>query len=325
MAALDQRAAVDRFNAVLVDKGGLDRFEQLGLVALDYQQVVALLRSNLFGNAFLAAHGVDRDQQVLDRERLKRLGNRRCFITRYGDLFMAKEEPRFGGEGADHVDRALAIGARGGHRLAVHGDRAAQSGIVSMRAHDAAAPAPEHVLEIPRIGRAQDPQEGFLGRDAVLEYEEATQPRLLGARPEGDVLDRVAVREHGGDQDHQDLPEVVQGAVARLARIIDFFQIAHQGTPLRRTHALRPKGKGRCDFRRAHKNYVQRIASERLFSVGYAIRGNAFRVRRPRSMVAGADCESFRVVSLLMLSKAKNAPHMKINHLRASWRYRCKV
>ena len=45
VAALDQRAAVDRLDVVLVDEGDLDRFEQLGLVALDHQQVVALFRN----------------------------------------------------------------------------------------------------------------------------------------------------------------------------------------------------------------------------------------------------------------------------------------
>lgn len=79
----------------------------------------------------------------------------------------------------------------------------------------------ERLFELLRVERAQDPPpEDLLGRNAVIEYKEATQPRRLGARPEGDVLYGVAVREHGGDQD---LPEVVQGSVTRLARIIDFI------------------------------------------------------------------------------------------------------
>ena len=253
VAALDPIAAVDRGDAVLIDEGGLDRFEQLGLVALDHQQVVALLRNDLFGNAFLAAHGVDRDQQPLDRERLQQLRNRGDLVALGGDLLLAEHQSQLGGEGADHVDRALAAAARAAHGLAVNCDRAGEARIVAERTDHAAHPAPEHVLELLRIERTQDPKEGLLGRDAVLEHEEATQPRLLGACPESDVLDRVAVREHGGDQDHQDLPEVVQGAVARLARIIDFVQTTHQGTPLRRTHALRPKDESRRDFRRVHK------------------------------------------------------------------------
>ena len=124
MAALDQRAAVDGLDAVLVDEGDLDRFEQLGLVALDHQQVVALFRNDLFGNAFLAAHGVDRDQQALDRERLEQLGNRRYFIALGGDLLLAEHQSQLGGEGADHVDRALAAGARAAHGLAIDCDRA---------------------------------------------------------------------------------------------------------------------------------------------------------------------------------------------------------
>ena len=61
MGALDQTIPVDDLAPVLVDKDGLDCCEQLGLVALDHQQVVAFLRNDLFGNAFLTPHGVDGD------------------------------------------------------------------------------------------------------------------------------------------------------------------------------------------------------------------------------------------------------------------------
>ena len=66
--------------------------------------------------------------------------------------------------------------------------------IAAERADDATDPAPEHRLKLLRVKRAQDAQEGLLGRDAVLEHKKAAQPRFFLSPPEGNFLDGVAVR-----------------------------------------------------------------------------------------------------------------------------------
>lgn len=142
----------------------------------------------------------------------------------------------------DHVNGAFAAVPWSAYRLPVDGNRAVQGG------YEAADPAAERSLEVLRVKHAEDAQKGVLRRIPVLQYQELAQPRFLLARPEGGILDGVAIREHGGNNHHQDIPEVVQDAMAGTAWIIDLGQTTHQGDPVACNHAHRPKGESRCDF-----------------------------------------------------------------------------
>ena len=154
-----------------------------------------------------------------------------------------EDNAQFGGKGADQVDGALAARCRPANRFSINGQRAAQG------ADDAADPAAKGRLERLWIEQAEDAQEGVLRRDAVLEHQKPAQPAFLGKCPASDVFDRIAIREHGRDRDHQDLLKVVQGSVARFARIIDFAQTVHQTySLLLRRHFVRPKDESRLDF-----------------------------------------------------------------------------
>ncbi|HNV33864.1 MAG TPA: hypothetical protein PKK81_13060, partial [Nitrospira sp.] len=53
-------------------------------------------------------------------------------------------------------------------------------------------------------------------------------------------------------RNHQDLPEVVAGPVARLTRIFKLTEFLHQ-TDSRSTHFRRPKDASRRVFERVHK------------------------------------------------------------------------
>ena len=75
MATFNQIATTQQLDVVRIDDDGGGRLKQLGLVALDHQEVVALLYNNLFGNAFLAPHAVHRNRQAFDWQRLPRLRN----------------------------------------------------------------------------------------------------------------------------------------------------------------------------------------------------------------------------------------------------------
>lgn len=60
---------------------------QRGLIPLDRKQIVRTFVDDLGGNAALAAHGVDADQQALDVQGLKQFGGRRHGIRpRIGPL-----------------------------------------------------------------------------------------------------------------------------------------------------------------------------------------------------------------------------------------------
>ena len=102
--------------------------------------------------------------------------------------------------------------------------------------------------------------------------------------PTGDVFDRVAIREHGRDGDHQDLLKVVQGAVARFAQIIDFAQTVHQTYSLLRRHFVRQKDESRRDFLSVYNKLLQVHESKTLSPHRYAVREYASRVRKPRPL-----------------------------------------
>ena len=74
----------------------------------------------------------------------------------------------------------------------------------------------------------------------------------LESAPKGDVFEAVGVREHGAHRDHQDLPEVVAGAIAGLTRIFKLTEFLHQ-TDSRSTHFFRPKSESRRVFEKVHK------------------------------------------------------------------------
>ena len=57
---------------------------------------------------------------------------------------------------------------------------------------------------------------------------------------------------HGAHRNHQDLPEVVAGPVARLTRIFKLTEFLHR-TDSRSTHFRHPKDESRRAFERVHK------------------------------------------------------------------------
>jgi hypothetical protein len=141
--------------------------------------------------------------------------------------------------------RRIAIG-RAAQRLAVDGHHPIEC------ANDSAHPTPEDRFELLRVEHAEHAQKRVLRGNAVLEHEKAPQPVGLEPAPKGDILEAVGVREHGAHRNHQDLPEVVAGPVARLTRIFKLTEFLHQ-TDSRSTHFRRPKDESRRAFERVHK------------------------------------------------------------------------
>jgi len=233
--------AIDGFLLVLVNEISLDRLQQRRLIAFDRQQVVTALVGDLTGDVPLAPHGVDGDQQPLDLQCLEQFRDGGDLITLGGDLFLAKHNAQLRREGTDHVNGRLTAAARSTHRLAIDRNAAFQG------ADHLGDPATERRLELLRVQRPEDPQKCFLGGHAVLEHQELTQPALLVARPKSDVFDRLAIGEHGGRGNHENLHEVMQRSIAGLARVVYFPQAAHQAGSLRYTHFGHPKDESRPD------------------------------------------------------------------------------
>jgi len=161
-------------------------------------------------------------------------------------LLLPQHQPEIGREGAHHMDRGPVAIGRATQGLAVDRYTALE------RTDNATHPASEHRLELLRVEHPKHPQERVGRRDAVLQGQEAAQPIGLEPPPQGDVLEAVGIREHGAHRDHQDLPEVVAGAVTWTARVFQLTQCLHQARS-RSTHAVRPKDESRRVFERVHK------------------------------------------------------------------------
>lgn len=179
----------------------------------------------------------------------------------------------------DHVHRPLRRIGRAAQALAVDGDLPAQRG------DDTADPAAERGFELLGIDQTEDAQKRVLRGHAVGQHEKAVQPRLLDRGPFGDVLDRVAVGQHGTHCHHQNLLKVMPRAVAGPARVGHLLQRAHQIESIRGAHFVRPKGESGRDFGRAHERFSQVHEYERQpeiqISVGMFWKGDDIRVRQP--------------------------------------------
>lgn len=169
---------------------------QRGLVGLDRQQVIGSQGADRAGDLALSAHGIDADQTPFDGQGLQQLRDGRDLVTLVGDLFLTQNQPQAGGEGADHVHCTVPSRGRSSQGLAIDGHVLAQG------ADHAPDPAPEDLLELLGIEDAEDPVEGVVGGDAVLKHQEASEPRLLLARPFGHVLKTFHVGKDGADGNH---------------------------------------------------------------------------------------------------------------------------
>ena len=211
------------------DEGPFQRFVQRGLVALDRQQVVRAEGADGAGDLALGAHGIDADQTAPDRQGLQQCRDGRYFVALVGDSLLAQGNPQAGGKRADHVHGTVPSRGRSSQCLAIDGHVLAQG------ANHARDPAPEHLLELLGVENAKDPIERVVGGDAVLKAQEASEPRLLLARPFGHVLKTFHVRKDGADGNHQHLHQFMALAVAP-SLVLDLGKVFHQACRLSRGH-----------------------------------------------------------------------------------------
>ena len=212
------------------------------MVAFDREQVVTALVGDLTGDVPLAPHGVNGDEQALDLQCLEQFRDGGNLITLGGDLFLAKNDAQFRSEGTDHVNGGLTAAARPTHGLAIDRNAAIEG------SDHLSYPAAKCHLELLRVQRSEDPQKRLLGRDAILERQELTQPILLLVRPIG-----VTIGEHSGHGNHQNLHKIMQRPIAGFAWVVYFPQATHQAGSFRYTHFGRPKDESRPDSRGVYK------------------------------------------------------------------------
>ena len=169
--------------------------------------------------------------------------HREMRATRPSVWWRGPSHSKAGGEGADHVHGGRIAIDLPKLRLAVGG-------------HHAAHPAPEHGPEPLWIEPPQHAQEGGSRRNVSPENQETPQPVGLEPALQGDVLQAVGVTvgvlEHGAHHDHQILPEIVAGTVARLTRSFKLTRFLHLARS-RSIHSIRPEDESECAFERIYK------------------------------------------------------------------------
>lgn len=79
-------------------------FLEVGLVALDGQDVVGLLRDNLLGDSRLTAHRINGDDAAADIQQTQQLRNGRNLIGLVGHGPLAQHQMVFSRPGADQMD-----------------------------------------------------------------------------------------------------------------------------------------------------------------------------------------------------------------------------
>ena len=144
------------------------------LVGLEAQHVVRPMSVQLFGDGFLAAHGIDGDDAALQMQQPQQLGNGRDLIALAINLALAQQEPHVGGPGADQMQRPGCIAlAAAAHALAVDGHRA-----LHLACH-LGQPLPAGQLQLLGIEQAKHAREGVVRGNAAGQGYEAGEPVLV--------------------------------------------------------------------------------------------------------------------------------------------------
>jgi hypothetical protein len=166
--------------------------------------------------AWIASHGVDRDQCAGKVEAFQQCRNGRDLVRFFIDRFLTQHQPASGGKGGHQMQGLLAglaivAAARG---LAV--DRH-QLGLVRPAFGDPRRKAGRKQVRIDPIHHGAQPIGAW---DAVVELGEAAQKRQMRFTPIDDVIVVVAARDRPAYHKEQHLAQRIRD-LPRLPRILD--------------------------------------------------------------------------------------------------------
>ena len=168
-------------NAALAGAGKapLDRIEQLALVLLERQHVMAAPLEHRRGEGAIAMQRIGGDDAAFERQHLQHFQGTLRLVAA-GRLARGQHHPGFRGEDVDHLQRRAALAALVGaaQRFAVDRHHAGELDPVGLgkRRHE----PPEMLLEGLRVQSAEHPAEGIVAGDAVLQPQELPQQLFLG-------------------------------------------------------------------------------------------------------------------------------------------------
>ena len=193
------------------------------LIALEGQHVVGVGLDNLFGDLFLAAQGVHRDEAAGQFERPQQGRHGGDFVALVGNLELAQHQAVGAGPGADDVARRLALGPRTAQGFAVHGDDLPGHGL----AHTL-GPAQETIEEGFGLEGGEDTVESVMAGDAGAQGEVGFEPVVLGAAELLHVVEGFAAAEQAAQGDDQDIARFMIAALDD-ARILEVGEQLDEG------------------------------------------------------------------------------------------------
>src|SRR3954468_16168301 len=173
------------------------------LVALEGQDVVAVLIDDLSGDVTLAVEGIDGHDRSLERQHLQQLGHGGDLIgfRLGGDL--GQDEALVTAPGGDHVQRRLGAGRVEGAAQDLTIDRDDTLGGFGEPRHEALKAGAELV----GIEQTKDPAERVVARRAMLQGQKTAQERFLVL---GELGHRaLPATQNRAQRNHQDFQQIV--------------------------------------------------------------------------------------------------------------------
>jgi hypothetical protein len=160
------------------------------------------------------------DQAALHIQCRQQRRYRGDFIAFIGHFFLSQRQAQLGGEGADHVNRAVRAASGAAQAFAIDSD-------LLERAEQSLRPAAEGILELLGIEQAEHAIHGVVRGNAILQWQEAPQPGLFNLSPLDRLHKTLCAREDGAYGNDQNLVQGM-GDVAPGSRFWHFGQMFHQ-------------------------------------------------------------------------------------------------
>src|SRR4051812_501538 len=189
------------------------------LVALEGQDVVAVLIDDPPGDVTLTIEGVDGHDRSLQRQHLQQPGHGGDFIGFRVGGDLRQDEALVTAPGGDHMQRRFAAGRveRATQDLTV--DSNDTLGGFGKPRHEAL----EAGAELVGIEQAKDPAERVVARRAMLQGQKTAQERFLVLGELGHVHRALPATQHRAQRNHQDFQQIMPTGIAG-ARIFQPFK-----------------------------------------------------------------------------------------------------
>ncbi|MDH0342415.1 hypothetical protein N7342_12865, partial [Chromobacterium haemolyticum] len=171
------------------------------------------------GHCFLTAHRIQADQATFHVHAANSAGMAVISLLLSATFSLAQSQSKLGGEGADHVHRAVLAPSGAAQAFAVDGD-------LLERAQQPLRSATEGVFELLWVQQAKYAVDRIVRGYAVLQRQKTPQPSFLGFRPLDDFHETLRAGEDGANDNDQNFWQGM-GDIASRSRFWHIGQMFH--------------------------------------------------------------------------------------------------